>query len=131
MFYGFDFSFVGLLAIWEGFEPSSFADSPPAPPIIQESGALLEGAAQSDSPTTASNMLGQFWGGETYPDIVTRINESHGRSALALEKVMVPTGRLQQRRLALAICGWELDEERLDARIREYVLRETKRRYRV
>ncbi|KAH7107973.1 hypothetical protein BKA62DRAFT_680564 [Auriculariales sp. MPI-PUGE-AT-0066] len=122
MFFGYDFSFRGLLAIWEGFEASSFGDTPPVPPPSTQdssSQSLLDGTSQSDSPTAVSNMSGQFWGGEAYPDIVARINESHGRSALALEKVMVPTGRLQQRRLALAVCGWEMDEERLDARIRD------------
>ncbi|EJD52310.1 hypothetical protein AURDEDRAFT_158037 [Auricularia subglabra TFB-10046 SS5] len=125
-FHGYDFSFRGLLAIWEGFEPAA-AVAPynvPLPP--EERSSLFEalntdGALQESPPSVRSlskRPVASLDGG--YAEAVARVNDMSGSREYALEKVMVITAKPEQRRLALAICGWDLDDVALNDRIAEF-----------
>ncbi|KZV83686.1 WD40 repeat-like protein [Exidia glandulosa HHB12029] len=123
---GYDFAFRGVLAIWDGFEPTPVTTVPPPLPAEEQTSlleALVDGTIQ-DSPPSMRSMHHQrsedaLDGG--YASAVARVNSRRFRPRdLAMEKVMVATAKLEQRRLALAICGWDLDEMGLNDRIMEF-----------
>lgn len=124
---GYDFAFRGVLAIWEGFEQTPITSVPP-PLHVEEQTSLLEalvdGTIQDSPPSMRSSMHRQsedaLDGG--FAAAVARMNNRRVRPRDLAIQVMVPTTKLEQRRLALAICGWDLDEVGLNDRILEYVL---------
>lgn len=141
--HGYDFSYHGLLGIWEGFSPSSNSFHQPIIDDLQRSLLLdLPGTAQQQQGYhhTHTNSTGSTGG---YPHRGLGLNSQRSRSpaedwygnwsaaltTLAARrgvdqlswKPPVPTAKLVQRQIALQLCGWSLREEELGAAIKRFV----------
>ncbi|TDL25945.1 WD40 repeat-like protein [Rickenella mellea] len=118
--HGFDFSYQGLLGIWEGLQVASPNDSGvnfegPEIPVASEfppspldanldipSPPRLRHARRSHSPTDSY-----------HGDYITALNTLNSRRDVdkSTTKVTVTTSKLAHRRLALALCNWKIGEE--------------------
>jgi WD repeat-containing protein mio len=134
---GFNFSYQGILGVWEGFRPGRSHISAHPTPRLGQRGLLL------DIPTNpASNLLL-----DTHPSR-SRSRQADGRrskpggggtetpqddfaaavATLLAEKLpshaswrpAVATGRLAQRQLALHMCAWSLAEDDLARAVRRW-----------
>ena len=124
--HGFDFSYQGVLGIWNGLEVTS----------SQEVVSLLEGLdLASPSESSSSTLVGVEPILDAGPSIrshfASRRNRKagdgfHGNYSAALNmlnsrsyldkstwKPTIHTDKTQQRRLALALCNWKVGEDEL------------------
>ena len=133
--YGYDFSYQGLLGIWEGFNPSSvpmpiqhFGENTPIPgqrsllldiPVGQvhhshtgsstgSGGHESHSARRSHSP--ADDLFGS-WSAALHSLAARRKDHSSW-------KPTVPTEKLVQRQIALQVCGWSMREEEISASVK-------------
>ena len=136
--YGYDFSYQGLLGIWEGFNPSSasvhmqhFSEGTPIPgqrsllldlPVgqVQHSRAGSTGSGGHESQKNASShrshspaddLLFGSWSAALHSLAARRRDHSSW-------KPTVPTDKLVQRQIALQVCGWSVREEELSAAVK-------------
>jgi WD repeat-containing protein mio len=103
--YGYDFSYQGLLGIWEGFNPSSvptpmqhFSESTPIP---GQRSLLLD---------LPDDLFGS-WSAALHLLAARRKDHSSW-------KPTVPTDKLVQRQIALQVCGWSVREEELSVSVK-------------
>lgn len=123
--YGYDFSYQGLLGIWEGFQsqPHEPAGSAPTP-----RNSLL------DLPPTTPGGIGAAAGGLSRRHALSPSDEIHGdfhAAIVALSsrkgtersawKPPVSSQKVEQRLFALQLCGWSLRDEDLQNAIKKYV----------
>lgn len=132
--YGYDFSYQGLLGIWEGFNPSSvpvhlqpFSEGTPIPgqrsllldlPVgqVHHSRAGSTGSGGHDSHSShrshspADDLFGS-WSAALHSLAARRRDHSSW-------KPTVPTDKLVQRQIALQVCGWSVREEELSAAVK-------------
>ena len=129
--YGYDFSYQGLLGIWEGFNPSSvrapiqnFSESTPTHgqrsllldlPVGQvhhsragSTGSGGHSSRRSHSPT--DDFFGS-WSAALHSLAARRKDHSSW-------KPTVSTDKLVQRQIALQVCGWSVREEELSAAVK-------------
>ena len=131
--HGYDFSYQGLLGIWEGFNPSSvptqhFSEDTPAPgqhsllldvpvPQVYHSHTSSTGSAGQERRTShrsrspADDLFGS-WSAALHSLAARRGTD---RSSW---KPTVSTNKLVQRQIALQVCGWSLREEELTAAVK-------------
>ena len=132
--YGYDFSYQGLLGIWEGFNPSSvlthmqhFSEGTPVPgqrsllldlPVGQvhhcRAGSSGSGGHESHSSrrshSPADDLFGS-WSAALHSLAARRRDHSSW-------KPTVPTDKLVQRQIALQVCGWSVREEEISAAVK-------------
>ena len=132
--YGFDFSYQGLLGIWEGFNPSSapmhvqqFSEETPIPgqrsllldlPVGRVhsragsagSGGGHENRSNNRSHSPADDLFGS-WSAALHSLAARRKDHSSW-------KPTVPTEKLVQRQIALQVCGWSMREEEISASVK-------------
>lgn len=130
--YGYDFSYQGLLGIWEGFNPSSapmqnFSEGTPTAgqrsllldlPVGQvhhsRAGSTGSGGRESHSShrshSPADDLFGS-WSAALHSLAARRRDHSSW-------KPTVPTDKLVQRQIALRVCGWSVREEELSAAVK-------------
>lgn len=131
--YGYDFSYQGLLGIWEGFNPSSvpvhmqnISEDTPIPgqlsllldlPVGQvhtRAGSTGSGGhenhASHRSHSPADDLFGS-WSAALHSLAVRRRDHSSW-------KPTVPTDKLLQRQIALQVCGWSVRGEELSAAVK-------------
>lgn len=127
--HGYDFSYQGLLGIWEGFNPSSapmqtFGEDTPVPgqrsllldlPVAQVHHSRMSSAgnggherhrSQRSRSPAADDLFGSW--SAALQSLATR--RGIDRSSW---KLTLPTNKLVQRQIALQVCGWSLREEEL------------------
>ena len=133
--YGYDFSYQGLLGIWEGFNPSSapvhmqqVSEDTPIPsqrsllldlPVGQVHHALAGGTGSGShenhsshrSHSPADDFFGS-WSAALHSLSARRRDHSSW-------KPTVPTDKLIQRQIALQVCGWSVREEELSASVKK------------
>lgn len=123
--HGYDFSYQGLLGIWDGFPPDSPPDSVEDTPTAVNRSLLLDvpssasgpndknkrqrSARRSDSP--ADDMHGNW------PAAMATLADRRGVER-SLWKPLVPTTKLLQRQVALHLCGWNLKDDEWRAAIK-------------
>ncbi|KAF7980728.1 hypothetical protein HWV62_36737 [Athelia sp. TMB] len=122
--YGYDFSYQGLLGIWEGFQsqPHEPAGSAPTP----RNGLL-------DLPPTTPGGIGAAAGGLSRRHALSPSDEIHGdfhAAIVALSsrkgterlawKPPVSSQKVEQRLFALQLCGWSLKDEDLQNAIKKW-----------
>ncbi len=144
--HGYDFSYQGLLGIWEGFAPVPISHQPQV--FVEETmqrSLLLEIGTQpshihthshsastgstSSTITTASSGISSLIGRRSH----SPVDELQGNWSAALTvltarrgtdrttwKPTVPTSKLLQRRIALQLVGWCLREDELAAAIKRW-----------
>lgn len=114
--HGFDFSYEGLLGIWEGIQPLPDIDL--ASPVHRDALDVPNdpndqyGSRRAQSP--ADNLYGNFHEAIKALAIRTGANKSAW-------KPPVSTSKLLQRQIALQLCGWSLREEDMTNIIKKYV----------
>ena len=123
--HGIDFSFQGILGIWEGLEPStsremnSLLDSldlaaPPEASTLQSDTSLTIDVDASLRPRLTSHRSHTredgFHGNYTAALTTLTARSDLDKSAW---KSTVHTGRGPHRRLALALCNWKAGEEEI------------------
>lgn len=136
--HGYDFSYQGLLGIWEGFNPSSapvqqFSEDTPVLgqrsllldlPISQVhharagsagSGGNERQLSQRSHSPPADDLLGS-WSAALHT-LATRCGADRSNW-----KPTVPTNKLVQRQVALQVCGWSMKEEELTAMVQRFFL---------
>jgi hypothetical protein len=135
--YGYDFSYQGLLGIWEGFNPSTApipqptqhsSESTPIPghrsllldlTVVQvhhshagssagNGGHGIHSSHRSHSP--ADDLFGS-WSAALLSLAARRKDHSSW-------KPHVPTDKLLQRQIALQVCGWSVREEEISASVK-------------
>ena len=129
--HGYDFSYQGLLGIWEGFNPSvplqQFDEDTPVP---GERSLLLDLPVEQVHPSRADS--GSSGGHENHSTERSRSpDDLFGSWSAALHslaarrgtdrttwKPTVPTNKLIQRQIALQVCGWSVREEELTAAVK-------------
>ncbi|KAG2016457.1 hypothetical protein CC2G_009625 [Coprinopsis cinerea AmutBmut pab1-1] len=123
--HGYDFSYQGLLGLWEGFQPvappnaHSVDDTPIATqrlldvPGSGHSAAGFERQASRRSHSPADDLYGN-WNAA-----ISALMERRGSERSAW-KPSLPTTKLHQRQLALQLCGWSLRDEELKAAVRRW-----------
>lgn len=123
--HGYDFSYQGLIGIWEGFQPCSPPHSNPTsvddtPTVVNRSLLLdIPGSATSHerqgssrrSHSPADDLHGNW------AAALTTIAERRGVDR-SLWKPPVPTTKLVQRQVALQLCGWSLKDEELKTAVK-------------
>ncbi|KAI0338210.1 hypothetical protein BDW22DRAFT_1487781 [Trametopsis cervina] len=132
---GYNFSYQGVIGVWEGFRPAHPQISAPHPtPRIPQRSLLLETAQ-----TQLSNLISEAqhtWPRSRQADSSRSRPLTDGPSeefanvvaTLLAEndperppwKPAVTTTRLAQRRLALDLCGWSLAEEDLASAVKRW-----------
>lgn len=123
--HGYDFSYQGLIGIWEGFQPSSQELSTPAP--TPRSGL-------SELPPSTPGSIAAALGGYSKRRALSPSDEIHGDYHAAILvlcsrkgierpawKPLVSTQKTEQRQFALHLCGWSLKDEDLHGAIKKYV----------
>ena len=125
--HGYDFSYQGLLGIWEGFNPSSvprqnFDRDTPVPgqhsllldlPVGQRADSTSVGhETQSSERSRSPDDLFGSWSAALHSLAARRGTD---RSTW---KPTVPTNKLVQRQIALQVCGWSVREEELTAAVK-------------
>lgn len=135
--HGYDFSYHGLLGIWESFPPidgnsQSHRPIPPdeTPLAIQRSLLLDLPVADARHKRAGSNgSRGHSARREQSPADDLHGNWSAALATLASRRSIdrwswkspVPTSKLVARQVALQICGWSLREEEIGASIKRLV----------
>ena len=122
--HGIDFSYQGVLGIWEGLEPSSSQDVESlvesldlAGPSESSSVTTVEGPSPSLDVT--ASLLPRLSGrGHSHADAfhgnyTAALNALNSRIEpdRSLWKSSVHTSRAAQRKLAMALCDWKAGEE--------------------
>ena len=133
--YGYDFSYQGLLSIWEGFNPSSvptpiqhLSESTPIPgqrsllldlPVGQVHHAHVGGSTGSVGHESHSSHRSHSpddffgsWSAALHSLAARRKDHSSW-------KPTVPTDKLLQRQIALQVCGWSVREEEVSAKVKK------------
>ena len=126
--FGYDFSYQGLLGIWEGFNPSvpmqHVSEDTPIPgqrsllldlPVGQAHHSRVgsngtgshESHSSHRSQSPADDLFGS-WSAALHSLAARRRDHSSW-------KPTVPTDKLMQRQIALQVCGWSVREEELSA----------------
>lgn len=131
--HGYDFSYQGLLGIWEGFNPSSvpiqhFSEDTPVPgqrsllldlpvPQIQHShtGSAGSGGHERHSSHRSRSPADDLFGSWSAALHSLAARRGSDRSSW---KPSVPTTKLVQRQIALQVCGWSLREGQLTAAVK-------------
>ena len=110
--YGYDFSYQGLLGIWEGFNPSTattsmqhFGESTPIP---GQRSLLLDLPHRSHSP---DDFFGS-WSAALHSLAARRKDHSSWKPTLSTDKLV-------QRQIALQVCGWSVREEEISASVKK------------
>ncbi|KAF8167441.1 hypothetical protein B0H34DRAFT_645099 [Crassisporium funariophilum] len=135
--HGYDFSYQGLLGIWEGFKPmdihsqhivddtpiavqrSLLLDLPVAGPQVHHSHSSSTGSSGYERHTSrrshspADDLHG------SWPAALTSLAARRGADR-STWKPTVPTNKLAQRQIALQVCGWSLREEELAAAVKRW-----------
>ncbi|RXW20412.1 hypothetical protein EST38_g5435 [Candolleomyces aberdarensis] len=124
--HGYDFSYQGLIGIWEGFQPSSPPHSDPT--------------SVDDTPTAVNRTLLDIPGAGNQHErqgssrrSYSPADDLHGNWAVALTTIAerrgvdrslwkppVPTTKLVQRQVALQLCGWSLKDEELKTAVKRW-----------
>ena len=134
---GYNFSYQGILGIWEGFRPSRPQISAPHPtPRIPQRSLLLDTTqnalsnllAESQQQGRSHSRLADKRRSQAFVDSPGSEEFSTVVATLLAEndpdrtpwRPAVPTGKLAQRRLAVDLCGWSLAEEDLAAAVKKW-----------
>lgn len=107
--HGFDFTYQGVLGIWEGLQPI------PLPPSALPSSVDISG------PTASLEMPSKNAQNGNFQMAINALNSSRGLDK-ASWKPAVHTSRAAQRRLAHALCGWNVGDDELQRYVLSYVL---------
>lgn len=111
--HGYDFSFEGLVGIWEGLHPlpHQVEDTPVLPqrdlldiPVLPSTHHERSTSRRSQSP--ADDLHGNFHAAIVALAFRTGVDRSMWKST-------VSTSKLVQRQVALQLCGWSLNDEDL------------------
>ena len=128
--HGYDFSYQGLLGIWEGFNPSSVPIQPVGEdaPVPEQRSLLLDlpvglrvgstsngGHERQSSHRSRSPQADDLFGSWSAALHSLAARRGTDRSSW---KPTVPTNKLVQRQIALQVCGWSLREEELTAAVK-------------
>lgn len=132
---GYDFSYQGILGIWEGFRPSHPQISAPHPtPRLPQRSLLLDTAQNTLSNLITESQQGRSRSRQADRRKTQTLIDSPSEefssvvAALLAEndpertpwRPAVPTNKPAQRRLALDLCGWSLAEEDLAAAVKRW-----------
>jgi hypothetical protein len=129
--HGYDFSYQGLIGIWEGFQPSSPPHSDTStsvddtPTVVNRSLLLDIPGAGNQHERTGSSRRSHSPADDLHGNwaaALTTIAERRGVDR-SLWKPPVPTTKLVQRQVALQLCGWSLKDEELKTAVKRYVVR--------
>lgn len=110
--HGYDFSYQGLLGIWEGFQPL-ISQKPDTAPTFE-----LPSYHHHDRRTSRHNASTDEGNGSFQAALAELANR---RIADRPWKPMVPTMRALQRQIALHLCGWSLRDDELAIALQKFV----------
>ncbi|KAI0699585.1 hypothetical protein BC835DRAFT_1267644 [Cytidiella melzeri] len=132
---GYNFSYQGILGIWEGFRPTQPQISAPHPtPRIPQRSLLLEtphtqlstlfsethhSRSHSRQPDSRNHRTMADGSSEEFSGVVAALLAENDPDR-TLWKPAVSTNKLAQRRLALDLCGWSLAEEHLAIAVKRW-----------
>lgn len=137
--HGYDFSYQGLLGIWEGFAPLPVSAQPPLvddPPSMTQSllfdlppttNPIYTGFVQnvpltaSGVSTTLSNRRSRSPLSENWPAALGALAARRGLDTTrSCWKPAVHTAKLLQRQIALQVIGWSLRDDELNDAIKRW-----------
>jgi WD repeat-containing protein mio len=132
---GYNFSYQGILGIWEGFRPSRPEISAPHPtPRLPQRSLLLEPPqtqlssllsdaqhlrSRSRQPENRNRSFTEGPSSEEFSNVVATLLAENDPERTAW-KPAVSTTKPEQRRLALDLCGWSLAEEDLNSAVKRW-----------
>lgn len=135
---GYNFSYQGILGIWEGFRPSRPQITAPHPtPRLPQRSLLLPDTTQnalsglfsevrsrsrqtSDKLRKGQNTTDSGGPSEEFSNAVATLLAENDPERTTTWRPAVPTNKPAQRRLALDLCGWSLAEEDLAAAVKKW-----------
>ncbi|KAJ7229086.1 hypothetical protein GGX14DRAFT_416631 [Mycena pura] len=126
--HGFDFSYQGIIGIWEGFlpivsaTPRVDASIPPDPvPPVHRDLLDVHSGSRSQSPSRRSRSPADDLHGNFHAALRALALRSGDRSVSSAWKFpAVSSAKVLQRQIALQLCGWSLKEEDLLVNVKRW-----------